>query len=90
MEEYFGRNCLGGIFWEKFFVRNFWVDFFWVEFFRRNFLGGTFWAEFFGRNSLFTLWYLNMEGIDLYVKILVFVKILSQGRRRRKEGNLDP
>ena len=26
-----------------------------------------------------------MEGIDLFVKILVFVKILSQGRRRKKE-----
>ena len=27
-----------------------------------------------------------MEGIDLFVKILVFVKVLSQWRRRRKEG----
>ena len=25
-----------------------------------------------------------MEGIDFFVKILVFVKILSQGRRRRR------
>ena len=30
-----------------------------------------------------------MEGLDLFVKILVFVKILSQGRRKgggRKDG----
>ena len=26
-----------------------------------------------------------MEGIDLFVKILVFVKILSQGRRKEEE-----
>ena len=31
----------------------------------------------FGRNYLF---YSSVEGIDLFVKILVFVKILSQGR----------
>ena len=33
-----------------------------------------------------------MEGLDLFVKILVFVKILSQGRRKggRKDKNLDP
>ena len=82
-----GENFLGGIFWEKFCG-----GFFWEDFFGRNFLGGILLKEFFGRNSLFTLWYLNMEGIDLYVKILVFVKILTQGRRRRKEGgrNLDP
>ena len=52
---------------------------FWEEFFGRNFLGGIFWEEFFGRNSLFTL--LNsakLLGIDLFVKILVFVKILSK------------
>ena len=30
--------------------------------------------------------YLNMEGIDLFVKILVFVKILSQWRRRKEGG----
>jgi hypothetical protein len=32
-----------------------------------------------------------MEGIDLFVKILVFVNILSKSRRRREGGrNLDP
>ena len=34
-----------------------------------------------------------MKGIDLFVKILVFVKTLSQGRRMeggRKDKNLDP
>ena len=39
------------------------------EFFWRNFLGGfcreDFWEEFFGRN-----YYLNMKGIDVFVKIL--------------------
>ena len=41
-----------------------------------------FW-EFFG-NSLGILWkvYLNMEGINFFVKVLVFVKILSQWRRK--------
>ena len=73
LEEYCGRNFLGGIFWEEFFGR-----IFLKEFFGRNFSGGIFWEELFGRNFLFTLWYLNMEGIDLYVKIMVFVKILSQ------------
>ena len=29
--------------------------------------------------------YLNIDGIDLFVKILVFVKILSQWRRRKEE-----
>ena len=47
----------------------------------RNFFGRIFWEDFFGRNSLFTL---NMEGIDLFVKILVFVKILSKWRRKEE------
>ena len=54
-EDIFGRNFLGGIIWEIF-------------------LGGIVWEEFFGRNSLFTLLKsakLNMEGIYLFVKILV-------------------
>ena len=55
----------GGIFWEKLFGRIFWEDFF-----GRNFFGRTF-----ERSS--TKSYLNMEGIDLFVKILVFVKILG-------------
>ena len=83
-EEFFRRNFLGRIIWEKFLG-----GFFWKEFFGRNFLGGIFWEKFFGRNYLFTLWYLNMEGIDLYVKILVFVKILSQWRRKEEE-NFNP
>ena len=37
------------------------------------------------KSQLITKNYLNMEGIDLFVKVLVFVKILSQARRR-KEG----
>ena len=52
-------------------LRNFLVGIFWKDIFGRNF-----WEELFGRNFL--------EGIDLFVKILVFVKILSQCTR--KEG----
>ena len=60
---------MGGIFCENFFEK----------FFGRNFLGGIFWEEFFGRNSLFTLLKsAKLSRIDLFVKILVFVKILSQ------------
>ena len=50
-----------------------------------DFLGGIFWEEFWEEFFVYI-------GIDLFVKILVFVKILSQGRR--KEGGrtriLDP
>ena len=41
-----------------------------AEFFWRNFFGGILWEEFF-----------VYIGIDLFVKIWVFVKILSQWRR---------
>ena len=44
-------------------------------FFGRIFFGGFFWEDLFGRNS--TKSYLSIEGIDLFVKILVFVKILG-------------
>ena len=68
LEEIFGQNFLGEIFWE---------DFFWEDFFGKiilgGLLGGYFWEEFF----------VCIE-IDLFVKILFFVKILSQWRR--KEG----
>ena len=50
-------------------------------FFRRIFLGRIF-REDSWENS--TKSYLNMEEIDLFVKICFFVKILYQGRR--KEG----
>ena len=56
------------IFWEDFLGGFFWEDF-WEECFGRNFLGGI----------LCTL----RIVIDLFVKILVFVKILSKS----KEGN---
>ena len=77
MEELFDRNFLGGFFWQ--------------DFLGRNSLGGFFWEVFFGRNSYIVkvvsqLSYLNMEGIDLFVKILVFVKILSESTR--KEGRI--
>ena len=49
--------------------------FFGEEFFGRIF-GRIFWEDFFGRNSL---------RIDLFIKILVFVKILYL-RKGRKEG----
>ena len=44
-----------------------------------EFFGRIFWKEFFERNYLF---YSNVEGIDLFVKILVFAKILSKSRRK--------
>ena len=60
-------------------------------FFWEDFLKGFFGRIFFGRNSLFVFLksanlfeYLNLKGID------AFVKILSQRRRKRKDKNLDP
>ena len=67
--KFFGRNFFGGFFGRIFLGGFLWEDFF-VE-------------DFFGRNS--TKSYLNIEGIDLLVKILVFVKILDL-RKGRKEG----
>jgi hypothetical protein len=66
------RIFFGGIFFEEFFLRNFLGEMFWS-----NFLGRILWEEFF-----------VYIGIDLFVKILVFVKILSQWRTKegRKEG----
>ena len=72
------EDFLDGIFLVEFFGRNFLGGFF-----GRMFLGGFLWEDFFGRNS--TKNYLNIEGIDLLVKILVFVKILYL-RKGRKEG----
>ena len=72
------------------FIGNLSEDFFGGFFFWQNFLGGIFWEDFwedfFGRNS--TKSQLNIEGIDLFVKILVFVKILSL-RKGRKDKNLN-
>ena len=42
-----------------------------------KFLGGFFWEDFFGG-------FLGGIGIDLFVKILVFVEILSQWRRKEE------
>ena len=67
-------NFSGGFFLTEFFLWNFVGEIFWEDFFGRNFLGG-YLGGFFGRNS--TKSYLNMEGIDLFLKILVFVKILG-------------
>ena len=72
--DFFGEfieGFLGGIYWEDFFGRIFWEDF----------LGGFFWEEFFGRNSLFTLLKsAKLLQIDLFIKILFFVKILSKSK----------
>ena len=57
-------------FFEEYFLEDFWSE----KFFCRNFLEGIFCLH---RQS-----YLTMKGIDLFIKILVFVKILSQGRRK--------
>ena len=65
-------------------MRIFWEDFlggfFWEDFFVRIFCEDFFWENFFGRNSL---------GIDLFVKILVFVKILYLRKGRKEEENLN-
>ena len=57
------------------------------QFFWRGFFGG-FLGEFFGRNSLFTLLksakLFEYERIDLFVEILVFVKILIHRSARGK------
>ena len=84
--EFFGN--FWGILLEKFFG-----GFFLAEFFGSNFLGGFFWEDFLGgfffgedfyeRNSL-----RGILCLHRFVKILVFVKILSQWRRRAR--NLDP
>ena len=70
-EQFFGyfQNLFGEAVWNFLVVCNILGEFFFGKFF---------WEAFFERNSLFKLWYLNMEAINLYVKILVFVKILSQ------------
>ena len=66
--------------------------------FLREFVCEYFSGGFFVRNSLEGILclrrqsYLNMEGIYLFIKILVFVKILSQksGEEEGKTRNLDP
>ena len=86
MAEIFGRNFLG----EKFFGRIF-RRIFLGGFFGRIFLGGffrrifweDFWEDCFWRNYLF---YFNVEGIDLFVKILVFVKILSKSKKEGRKN----
>ena len=52
-------------------------------FLRRIFLGGILLEGILCLQCESQLSYLNMEGFDLFVKILVFVRILSQAR---KEG----
>ena len=53
------------------------------EMFWEDFLGGIFWEDFwedfFGRNS--TKSHLNIEGIDLFVKILYLRKGRKEGRK---------
>ena len=59
----------------------FFLEFFSGEFFGRiflgGFLGGFFWKEF------------NKKLFDLFVKILVFVKILYLRKGRKEEENLN-
>ena len=62
---------------EEFFLAEFFGEIFWEDFFWEDFLGGLF-GGFFGRKVFY------MEGINLFVKILIFVKILSQGRRKEE------
>ena len=76
-----GEIFFDGIFLVEFFGRNLLGGYFWEDFYGNNFWGGLL-GGFFGRNS--TKSYLNIEGIDLLVKILVFVKILYLRKGRRK------
>ena len=79
------QNFLGGIFFGGFFGRIFLGGFFWEDFFGRIFWED-FWEDCFWRNSLF---YFNVEGIDLFVKILDLSRFCLKARR--KEGRiLDP
>ena len=64
MEDFFGRICFGGSFWEEFLAPNFLGEFvledlFWRIFFGKifweDFLGGFFCEDFFERNSLLVL-----------------------------------
>ena len=76
-KEFFGSYFLGEFFWEGFFGRTFWDDFFgrifWEDSFWKIFLRGLF-GGFLGRKVFY------MEGINLFVKILIFVKILSKSK----------
>ena len=76
-------DCFKRIFLEDFFWRNFFEGIFLEDFFEGIF-GGFFLKDFFGRNTLLKspsyLNYLNLKGID------AFVKILSEG----KEENFNP
>jgi hypothetical protein len=74
LEDFFGRIFLGGIFWEKNVGRIFLGGFF-----GRNSLGGTHCYK-----SASYLNYLNLKGID------AFVKILSQCKEEGRKENLDP
>ena len=69
---FFWSNLLGENFWKDFFGRIFWEDLL-GGFIGRIVLKGILWEEFF-----------VYIGIDLFVKILVFVKILSKWRRKEK------
>ena len=63
-------------------------NFFWEEFFRRILSEKSFW-EFFWED----IWeeFFVYIGIDLFVKILVFVKILSEWKRKEEEEeNFNP
>ena len=67
---------MGNIFWGIFSKSS--------EFFWRNVLGKFFGEDFFGR--IFWEEFFVYIGIDLFVKILVFVKILSKSKKvGRKE-----
>ena len=75
-----GRIFLAEFFWWNILREIYWGGFFWEGIFGRIFMGGLL-GGFFGRNSAKS--YLNIEGIDLFVKILVFVKILYLRKGRK-------
>ena len=69
-------ECFGGNFLEGFLGRTF-GRIFWEDYWE-DFLGGILWEELF-----------VYIGIDLFVKTLVFVKILSKSKEGGRK-NLDP
>ena len=76
--DFFGNFCGNFLDFSWIFLEDFFWRIFLRGFFGRIFLGGFFWEDFWEE-------FFGYIGIDLFVKILVFVKILSQDRRKEGE-----
>ena len=92
-EEFFGRNSLGilcGILWELLMIIIYIFKSQLVSYiFKVSWLFTLKSADFLhSKSQLITKSYFNMEGIDLFVKFLVFVKFLSYLMQGRKEDKI--